>query len=518
VTSLLVPLAAYNALQIGLSPLLVARFVRRVFWRHKDHTGWAQRLGLRPLLEPDAAAAFHAAAPRVWVFCRSLGEYRAALPLLRRLLAEQPRAALLIYATTAEVVPAIRETLPGERVFGAYLPYDCLGPAWAHWRAAPPDLVLFVESFWYPNLLPLARVLGARTAVLNFTVKPITFRHTRHFTFCTWLRHAVDLFCVQVPNDVTVLQRMGCDPARLVIAGNAKFDVPPAEFGPEQRGSLCGALGIGSALLIAGSTHEGEEEVVLSAYRQVWERMASAGSSPAQLILAPRYVRRAAELEALARRHGFRTAVRSGSGHEARSRVPASRRDAAPGARQPPRGRGERGGGEGRRAGEVGCHEARSEETGHAGEPLGHLPASCTVHRAPCCERSEPWDVMILDTIGELSRLYYASTAAFVGGSLAPVGGHNLVEPIAAGVPTLFGPHVSAFRAVAEDAVAAGVAEYVVDADSLAAAWQRALTDEEYRGAVAARARTLLLQCQGATDRWLTHLATLLREEGCNGI
>jgi 3-deoxy-D-manno-octulosonic-acid transferase len=123
---------------------------------------------------------------------------------------------------------------------------------------------------------------------------------------------------------------------------------------------------------------------------------------------------------------------------------------------------------------------------------------------------------MILDTIGELSRLYYASTAAFVGGSLAPVGGHNMVEPIAAGVPTLFGPHVAAFRAVAEDAVAAGVAEYVVDTDSLAAAWQRALTDEEYRGAVAARARTLLLQCQGATDRWLTQITALLREEGCN--
>jgi 3-deoxy-D-manno-octulosonic-acid transferase len=463
--SLLFPLAVYNGLQILLSPLLVARFLRRVFWRRKDHTGWAQRLGLQPLLDPDAAAAFRSASPRVWIFCRSLGEYRAALPLLRRLLRERPGAALLIYATTAEVVPAIRETLPGERVVGAYLPYDCLGPAWAHLRAAPPDLVLFVESFWYPNLLPLARALGVPTAVLNFTVKPITFRHTRRFTFRTWLRHAVDLFCVQAPDDADVLHRLGCDRARLVIAGNAKFDVPPAVFGPEWRGSLGRALGIGSALLIAGSTHEGEEEVVLSAFRRVWERMDDTVDPPAQLILAPRHVRRAADLEALAWRYGFRTAVRS-------ALTPSL-------------------------------------------EPVG----SCRGRDAANSDRArdrwgqsarEPWDVMILDTTGELAGLYYASTAAFVGGSLVPVGGHNLVEPIAAGVPTLFGPHVAAFRTVAEDAVTAGVAEYVADADSLAAAWERALTDEKYRGAVAARARTLLLQCQGATDRWLASIMPLL--------
>jgi 3-deoxy-D-manno-octulosonic-acid transferase len=436
-------LLAYNLLQIALSPWLVARFLRRVFVRRKDHVGWPCRLALRPALPPEQAARFREASPRVWIFCRSLGEYRAALPFLRAFLDRRPRAAVVVFATTAEVAPTVAETLPSERAFAAFLPYDWLLPALAHARSLPPQLVLFVESFWYPNLLPLVRLRGAATAVLNFTVKPISFRHTRAWTFRHWLRHAIDTFCVQTDADLPALTRLGCAPATLCRAGNAKFDTPATALDPATRSARRDESGIHRPLLVAGSTHEGEEAIVLEAFARVSDRL------PAQLILAPRYVRRAPEIADLARAHGFHCLLRSEQ-----------------------------------------CAPARSQEPG--------------------ARSQNHWDVLILDTMGELAQLYPLADAAFVGGSLAPVGGHNLVEPIAAGVWTLFGPHVAAFRAVADDAVAAGVAQFVTDAESLAEAWRSVLVDPEQREAIATRALDLLERNRGATHHWLQTTERLL--------
>jgi 3-deoxy-D-manno-octulosonic-acid transferase len=89
------------------------------------------------------------------------------------------------------------------------------------------------------------------------------------------------------------------------------------------------------------------------------------------------------------------------------------------------------------------------------------------------------------------------------------VGGHNLVEPIAAGVLTLFGPHVAAFRAIAADAIAAGVAQQVENSVELGEAWRRAVEDEELRREVARKARELFTQSRGATERWMKALARL---------
>lgn len=427
------PLFLYGALQLLLSPFLVGRFFRHVFYKRRDYVGWPQRLGLRPALTPEQARFFGSAQPRVWLFCRSLGEYRAAAPLLKALLTAEPEAAVLLFSITDEVPPAVAQQMPIKRVFTAYLPYDWLVPSWVHLRAAPPDLLLFVESFWYPNLLPLARARGARAVVLNFTVKPVTFRHTRRFTFRAWLRHAVDLFCVQGEADAAALARLGCPAQQLVVAGNAKFDVAPVASDRRGLDALRSELGAGQALLVAGSTHEGEEAPVLDAFARVRQERPDA-----QLIVAPRYARGLEPIAAKAAERGLRYALRT--------RAP-------------------------------------------------HVPGS--------------WDVLLLDTVGELARVYALGRAAFVGGSFVPVGGHNLVEPIAAGVPTFFGPHIAAFRAVAADAQAAGVAQEVADSEALARAWLRALDDPEYRRDVADRCGDLLRRNRGATRRWLEALGRL---------
>jgi 3-deoxy-D-manno-octulosonic-acid transferase len=455
---LLTGLVLYNLLQALLSPWLVARFVRRVFVRRKDHVGWPRRLALRPPLSPEQATRFRAASPRVWLFCRSLGEYRAALPFLRAFLERRPEAAIVVFATTAEVAPTVAETLPEARVFPAALPYDWIVPALAHTRALPPDLVLFVESFWYPNLLPLVRLRGARTAVLNLTVKPISFRHTRAWTFRHWLRHAIDLICVQADADVGALARLGVSPADLCVAGNAKFDTPVTRLNATERHAQRAHWSVRGPLLVAGSTHEGEEEIILDAFSRVCARIDS------QLILAPRYPRRAPEIAEMARARGLRCILRSAL-----------------------------------RTVDSYQLTVNSEE----GHPSQLSTANCQLSTVL-------WDVLVLDTMGELAGLYPLADAAFVGGSLAPVGGHSLIESVAAGVWTVFGPHVAAFRAVAEDAVAAGVAAFVTDAASLADEWLSVVTDPARQETIAARALDLLQRSRGATEQWLETADRLL--------
>ena len=115
--------------------------------------------------------------------------------------------------------------------------------------------------------------------------------------------------------------------------------------------------------------------------------------------------------------------------------------------------------------------------------------------------------VVLGDTMGEMLGYCAAADVVFVGGSLLPLGGQNLIEPIAAGRPTLVGPHMFNFADATANAVAAGAARQVADADALVAAVSTLLEDPEARAAMAAAAAAFHAAHRGATDRlwaWLT--------------
>ena len=109
--------------------------------------------------------------------------------------------------------------------------------------------------------------------------------------------------------------------------------------------------------------------------------------------------------------------------------------------------------------------------------------------------------MVILDTMGELRAAYGLGTAGFVGGTLAPIGGHNLLEPVAAGRAALFGPHTANCEDVADLVLAAGVGFRTGDAEELAEAFLRIARDEKLRAEVAGRAEALMVEQQGASAR-----------------
>jgi 3-deoxy-D-manno-octulosonic-acid transferase len=115
--------------------------------------------------------------------------------------------------------------------------------------------------------------------------------------------------------------------------------------------------------------------------------------------------------------------------------------------------------------------------------------------------RSEGGDVVLVDTVGDLVSLYARSMAAFVGGSLAPYGGQNVLEPLFVGTPVLFGPYVDNFREPAEEIIASGAGFQVRDGDDLLAAMTRVLADPEIRLGLAKAGKSVLEKQRGAMEK-----------------
>jgi 3-deoxy-D-manno-octulosonic-acid transferase len=126
----------------------------------------------------------------------------------------------------------------------------------------------------------------------------------------------------------------------------------------------------------------------------------------------------------------------------------------------------------------------------------------------------EAADILLLDSMGELAALYRAADAVFVGGSLVPASGHNILEPACCGKPPVFGPSMENFRQMAAEFVGAGAAVQVSSSQELARAWIELLEDAPRREKMAAAARSLVERNQGATERTVKRLAEILEAAG----
>ena len=123
------------------------------------------------------------------------------------------------------------------------------------------------------------------------------------------------------------------------------------------------------------------------------------------------------------------------------------------------------------------------------------------IRRTQLPARNETHSVFVLDTIGELSKVYGVADVAFVGGSMTPFGGHNLLEPASFGIPVVFGPHTFNFDAMSRSLVACGGGKRVVDESDLLSVMRELLGREDLRRQIGERARAFLEGNQGALER-----------------
>jgi len=323
------------------------------------------RLG--KLAAGDRAAA--TSAPALWVHAASVGELQAVRTLLPGLRQRWP-GRLLVVSTTTRTGLALARELP-EVHLAFLLPLDARATVQPLIRTLRLDGFLFTETEIWPTLLGELRAAGIPALMVSGRVGGRTIAKAR------WLRPlyrsalADVTCCMQTEEDARRIVALGAEPHRVHVAGSLKSaaEAPPPTPAVEAVGRALGTPA--RPLLIAGSTHEGEEAAALDAYRR-----ALAVAPTLVLLLAPRHPERFARAAEVIRAAGM-TPIRFAA--------------------------------------------LAAGETAPASGPV----------------------VVLLDEIGTLASAYHLGRLAFVGGSLAPVGGHNVLEPARAGVPVLVGPHTA---------------------------------------------------------------------------
>ena len=418
----------YRALlRLGL-PIAVPWLLLRDRLSGKRRPRFAERMARRlPELAPDG----------IWVQAVSVGEVELTRRLLRELAARRPQLPVLLTATTAAGLELARRTAAGG-VSVLPCPLDLPGPVARVFEAARPRLLVLVETELWPELLHQAGRRGVPVAVVNGRLSDASAtRYRRARGLLAPLLAPLSLALVRGRADSERFASLGVHGERIVVTGNIKFDLEPDPAPLDWAGRLA-ELAARRPVVVAGSTMEGEEAVVLEAAAGAARR-----GGPLLLVLAPRHPERFDAVARLLEERGIAFARRSA---------------------------------------------------------LDSAAAAC--------------DVVLLDSIGELARVYRHAALAFIGGSLIATGGHNPLEPAAWAVPVLSGPHVFNFREVYQEMVAAGGARLVADCAGLEAAIAGWLADPEEARRAGVAGRAVIEANRGATARTVDALLALIDRGG----
>ncbi|NIC05467.1 lipid IV(A) 3-deoxy-D-manno-octulosonic acid transferase [Billgrantia bachuensis] len=420
----------YSAALYLLAPLIWWRV-----WREHALTNLRrERLGLTPRLP--------AGVPRLWLHCASVGEVQAARPLIEALLARYPRHCLVVTtmtATGAERVQALiatrREAGDSGRLRHYFVPLDFPGAANRFIARLQPSLAIFFETEIWPNLLAACRRFDVPTAVVNGRLSPRAFRGYRRLRpLMAAALGQLDWLAAKSRGDAERFRELGMPTTRIDVVGSLKYDLTPDDASSEASKRLCTRLG-SRPVWVAGSTHPGEDQLVLEAHARLRQHYANA-----LLILVPRHPQRFDAVAELCLERGMALARRS----------------------------------------------------------LGEWPDGRTA-------------VYLGDTMGELLTFYGAADLAFVGGSLVPVGGHNLLEPAAMGVPVLTGPELANFADIAETLRQGGALVEVASSAALADTLVTLFLDEAERHRLAEAGLAVVAANRGALAGTLDGLHRLLR-------
>ncbi len=418
-------LRLYSLLWWCLLPFVVVRLL----WRSRREPGYLQHLA-----ERFAFYSVQPSAPLIWVHAVSVGETRAAEPLLRALLSEYPNHQILLTHMTPTGRAAGKALFGNEpRLIQAYLPYDTLSMMARFVKHFQPRLCVLMETEVWPALIQACKAADVPVALVNARLSERSLRRGQRFAgLLGRAAGQLSLVAAQSDADAQRLRMMGVRDVQ--VTGNLKFDVTVPAGMIAAGESLRQQIGARPVLLCA-STREGEEALLLNGYMKA--------TLPPDLLLmiVPRHPQRFSEVAKLFEDQGLRVVCKS------------QLRGAA-------------------------------------------VPADT--------------QLLIGDTMGEMFAYYDASDLAFIGGSLLPTGGQNLIEACACGKPVLLGPHTYNFAQASEDAIAQGAAIRVYDAAQIFKMTFELLVDQDRLQNMSQVARRFAETEGGATQKTLELLMTTL--------
>ncbi|MGC3996065.1 MAG: 3-deoxy-D-manno-octulosonic acid transferase [Anaeromyxobacter sp.] len=293
---LLYAIASYLLFLLGLPVLL---------FHPKLRHGVPARLGVYKRSQPRGEGS-----PRIWLHGASAGDLLSLEPMMRELKKRQPGCCIIVTTMTNSGLAMARKKLPGLADVVVYAPYDLYGAtrrAVAHLR---PDLLVLEYTEIWPNLIRAARKAGVRIALTNGRFNPEKLsRYRALFRAIGNPLRRIDCFLMRSDEEAQRALALGAAPDRVFVTGNTKFDALVLDGAASREEALRGEMALDPArpVLMAGSTHEGEEELILAVYARLLAR-----HPRLQLVVAPRYVERSGRIMALAAEAGLSVRLRSG--------------------------------------------------------------------------------------------------------------------------------------------------------------------------------------------------------------
>jgi 3-deoxy-D-manno-octulosonic-acid transferase len=442
--------ALYSLLTAAGMVLLSPYFLIRGLIQRKYLSNIPERLGWRFPPELHAVTSSGLAEKAIWIHAVSVGEVLAVLPLARELKSAFPRRGLIVSTTTQTGQKIARERMPfADAVF--YFPLDWRGPVRRALSAASPAAVIIVETEIWPNFLRECRRSEVPVVFVNGRLSERSFRgYRRALSISAGLLAG---FLKRILGNATLfLMQSKEDAVRLVALG-----------APEERVLVTGNLKYDLA---------GSAESALSSWLK--SQLAEGARGPvvvAGSVLANEemsILRAFAQVEAQFPRALLILAPRK----------PEQFDNAADMVR------------------ETGRNLLRRRDL--------------TLNGAANAELAQPHSVLLLDSLGELAGLYPLADVVFVGGSLVPSGGHNILEPAAFGKVPVYGPSMENFREMAAKFLDAGAAIQVNSPEELGASWCDLLREPERATRMGASARALVERNRGATERVLQHIERVM--------
>jgi 3-deoxy-D-manno-octulosonic-acid transferase len=435
-----------------LFALMLPYFLYQALRHGKYANSFRERLGRLPDALGDDGR------PTVWIHTVSVGEFMAASPLIASIREEFAGWRVIVSTTTATGQRLAREQQPGRFDGVCYFPFDWTFSVRRALNHIKPSLVVILETELWPNFLRECRRRQIMTVITNGRISPRSFaRYRRVSRLIKRALSDVSMLVMQSEADAERARLLGASEVR--VCGNLKYDVPMIDRTPQATDSPSQvaseidrqfALSSSHQLIVAGSTAPGEEKMLLAALTEIRRQR---GLEDTRLLVAPRHPERFKEVANLIAQSGFRYACRS-----------AIRASAV---------------------------------TSNTSSATAKAPA-------PAVAEAPSADIILLDTIGELAAVYRFASVVFVGGSLVPRGGHNIIEPAVFARPIIVGPHTENFRQIVADfAEAHAVVQVPATGEDIAGAFTRALirllADNETAQAMGVRARQILLMNRGAT-------------------
>lgn len=270
----------YSTVITLLLPLLFLRLFIKGSKSPDYRKRWAERLGFFSC-PPDKQNG-------IWFHCVSVGETLAVVPLIKKVRQQHPNLAITITTTTPTGSARVKDSF-GDEVFHVYLPFDTPGAIKRFFSKVKPKLLVIVETELWPNLIYQASRHGCKTLLANarLSVRSGNRYQQKLTTLSQGMMGDISFVAAHHQDDGERFKALGLQDNKLKVTGSIKFDINVDEQVKSQAGQLLSQLPNKRPVWVVGSTHEGEDEQVLAAFKQVL-----ADIPDTLLILVPRHPER----------------------------------------------------------------------------------------------------------------------------------------------------------------------------------------------------------------------------------